>query len=131
MSRPPDKVSFALVGGQAVILQGVERTTIDVDFCLYSDLIHAEGSPAFHAMVRKRLPEWFSARLIQGSKFPDDPFKHDVIFIDDTKGEYVRIDLLIALYKMNFFRLFSPTLSAPGSRTSSSPEECSTTPRRR
>lgn len=99
MSRPPDKVSFALAGGQAVILQGVERTTIDVDFCLYSDLIHAEGSPAFHAMVRKRLPERFSARLIQGSKFPDDPFKHDVIFIDDTKGEYVRIDLLIALYK--------------------------------
>lgn len=37
----PDKVEIALVGGYAVILHGVERTTLDVDFCLYTDLVHA------------------------------------------------------------------------------------------
>ncbi len=29
----------------------------------------------------------------------DDPFKHDVIFMDDRAGEYPRIDLIIAKYK--------------------------------
>ncbi len=99
MSGLPDKVEFALVGGQAVILQGVERTTIDVDICLYSDMILAERSTAFHAMLQKHLPQRFTARLIQGSRFLDDPFQHDVIFIDDAQGEFFRIDFIIARYK--------------------------------
>jgi len=37
--------------------------------------------------------------LIKGSLIPDDPFKHDVIFIEDKMGEFMRIDFLIARYK--------------------------------
>ena len=88
-----------LVGGAAVILHGVERTTTDVDFCVYSDTISNTSSSAFFDILVKHLPKRFSARLVQGSKIPDDPLKHDIIFLDDTEGEYERIDLLIAQYK--------------------------------
>jgi len=95
----PVKFDIVLVGGVAVILHGVERTTIDVDFCVYSDAISKNGSPAFFNVLVKHLPKRFSAKLMQGSKIPDDPFKHDIIFIDDTEGEYEHIDLLIAQFK--------------------------------
>lgn len=95
----PAKVSIALAGGYAVILHGVERTTIDIDLCLYSELIHSAGCKTFFNFLRQHLPERFIAHLIEGSKIPDDPFKHDVIFIEDKQGEFVRIDLLIARYK--------------------------------
>lgn len=95
----PVKVTIVLTGGVAVILHGVERTTIDVDFCLYSESILDTNSAAFFDLLTRSLPKRFQARLVQGSKIPDDPFKHDVIFIDDNEGEYERIDLLIAQYK--------------------------------
>jgi hypothetical protein len=95
----PVKVHIALVGGYAVIAQGVERTTIDVDFCLYSDIIRTNGSAEFFSLLAGRLPKRFSARLVQGTKMADDPLKHDIIFIDDNDGEYERIDFLIAQYK--------------------------------
>jgi len=41
----------------------------------------------------------FEARIIKGSLIPDDPFKHDVIFIEDKMCEFMRIDFLIARYK--------------------------------
>ncbi len=98
-SALPVKVDIAVVGGVAVILQGVERTTIDVDLCIYSNLIDRTNSSEFFKILTSRLPKRFSARLIQGSKIPDDPLKHDIIFLDDNAGEYERIDFLIARYK--------------------------------
>ena len=95
----PVKVDIALIGGYAVIAHGVERTTIDVDCFIYSDLIYKKNSSEFFKLLSNNLPMRFSARLIQGSKIPDDPLKHDIIFIDDNEGEYERIDLLIARYK--------------------------------
>ncbi len=95
----PIKISLALVGGYAVIIHGVERTTIDIDFCLYSDIIKTHNPRAFFDILIKHIPERFIVKLIEGSKIPDDPFKHDVIFIDDSEGEFVRIDFLIARYK--------------------------------
>jgi len=95
----PIKVDIVLVGGVAVILHGVERTTLDVDFCVYSDAISRDGSPAFFDMFVKHLPSRFSARLIKGSKIPDDPLQHDILIVDDKDGEYERVDLLIARYK--------------------------------
>jgi hypothetical protein len=95
----PVKLDIAIVGGVAVILHGVERTTIDVDLCIYSETILNANAKAFYEILNRFLPERFSARLVHGSKIPDDPFKHDVIFIDDNEGEYERIDLLIAQYK--------------------------------
>jgi len=95
----PVKLDIVLVGGVAVILHGVERTTLDVDFCIYSDAISNTDSSAFYDVLVKHLPKRFTARLVLGSKIPNDPLKHDIIFIDDAEGEYERIDLLIAQYK--------------------------------
>jgi hypothetical protein len=95
----PVKVDMAVVGGYAVILHGVERTTLDVDFCLYSDVIRTSGTDAFFVLLKQHLPERFRAEVVQGSKVPEDPFKRDVIFLEDRRGEYPRIDLLIARYK--------------------------------
>jgi hypothetical protein len=91
----PVKADFVLVGGVAVILHGVERTTLDVDFCVYS----GTDSPAFFDLLVKHLPKRFIVRLIPGSEIPEDPLKHDIIIMDDTEGEYERIDLLMAQYK--------------------------------
>lgn len=36
---------------------------------------------------------------MEGSRGPDDPFGHDIIFIEDNEKEYPRIDFIIAKYK--------------------------------
>ncbi len=40
------KLDIAIVGGAAVILHGVERTTIDVDLCIYSESIFNTNTKA-------------------------------------------------------------------------------------
>jgi len=96
----PTDIDIALIGGYAVILHGVERTTLDIDFCIYSSVIHSShDSTSFYDLLLRCLPERFEARLMKGSAIPDDPLKHDVIFIEDSMGEYIRIDLLVAKYK--------------------------------
>ena len=60
----PVKVDIVLVGGAAVILHGVERTTLDVDLCIYSDAVSNADSSAFYDVLVKHLPKRFSARLI-------------------------------------------------------------------
>lgn len=96
----PADIDIALIGGYAVILHGVERTTLDIDFCIYSSVIHSsQDSTSFYDLLLRCLPERFEARLMKGSAIPDDPLKHDVIFIEDSMGEYIRIDFLVAKYK--------------------------------
>jgi hypothetical protein len=94
-----DRVSIALAGGYAVIAHGVERTTADVDFCIYSDIIHEKHVSAFVKLLKKAIPKTFKIELMEGSKIPDDPFKHDVIFVKDKTGKYPKIDLIITKYK--------------------------------
>ncbi len=98
-SALPVKIQLALTGGYAVILHGVERTTLDLDLCLYSDVIATSNTAAFFDVLKKNLPKRFEVQLRQGSKIPDDPFKHDLIRIIDTQKEFLRIDLLIVRYK--------------------------------
>ena len=98
-SALPVKIQLALTGGYAVILHGVERTTLDLDLCLYSDVIATSNTAAFFDVFKKNLPKRFEVQLRQGSKIPDDPFKHDFIRIIDTQKEFLRIDLLIVRYK--------------------------------
>ncbi len=95
----PVKVDIALIGGYALVAQGVERTTIDVDFCIYADIISTQDSKVFFDLLKKHIPSRFEAQLMQGSKFPDDPFKHDLIRLIDLQKEFFRVDLLLALYK--------------------------------
>lgn len=94
-----DEVNIALVGGYAAIAYGVERTTADVDFCIYTEIIHRQNTPVFIEILKSVIPETFEIRFIEGSKIMDDPFKHDVIFLHDRSGEYPKIDLIIARYK--------------------------------
>lgn len=98
-SALPVKIHLALIGGYAVILHGVERTTLDLDLCVYSDVIASSDTAAFFDILKKNLPKRYEAQLRQGSKIPDDPFKHDLIRIIDTQKEILRIDFLIARYK--------------------------------
>jgi len=94
-----DEVNIALVGGYGVIAHGVERTTVDVDFCIYTDTIHEKDTKVFTELLRNILPDNFEIKFIEGSKIMDDPFKHDVIFLHDKSGEYPRIDIIVAKYK--------------------------------
>lgn len=88
---------LALIGGYAVIFHGVERTTLDVDACFYS--LGETCGKTFHSYLRKNLPARFRVRFMAASKDLSDPLKHDIIIIDDAKGEYPRIDILTARYK--------------------------------
>jgi hypothetical protein len=93
------KVDIALVGGYGAIAHGVERTTVDVDFCIYADIIHEKETSTFIGLLRNVLPDNFKIKFIEGSKIMDDPFKHDVIFIHDKSGEYPKVDIIVAKYK--------------------------------
>jgi len=95
----PVKVEFALIGGYALVAHGVERTTTDVDFCLYTESISTHDSRTFFDLLRSHLPARFEAQLMQGSKFPDDPFQHDLIRLIDLNKEFFRINILLARYK--------------------------------
>lgn len=94
-----DKLNIALVGGYAVIAHGVGRTTADVDFCVYAESIRTDGISAFTKLLEKAVPDTFEVQCVEGSRIADDPFQHDVIFIDDKSGEYPRIDFIVAKYK--------------------------------
>jgi hypothetical protein len=95
----PVKIDLALTGGYAVILHGVERTTLDLDFCVYFDVKKVADTTAFFNLFKKNLPGRYEVQLMEGSKIPADPFKHDLIRITDTQKEILRIDLLIVRYK--------------------------------
>lgn len=94
-----DKVSIALAGGYAVVAHGVERTTVDVDFCIYADTIHQKDTKAFIGLLKTILPDNFEIKFMEGTRILDDPFQHDVIFLYDKSGEYPKIDLIVAKYK--------------------------------
>lgn len=94
-----DEVNIALIGGYGAIAHGVERTTSDVDFCVYADTLHKKDTSFFAGLLKNVLPDNFEIMLIEGSKIMDDPFRHDVIFLSDKSGEYPRIDIIVARYK--------------------------------
>ncbi|MBI5584744.1 MAG: hypothetical protein HY892_13085 [Deltaproteobacteria bacterium] len=95
----PVKIDLALTGGYAVIFHGVERTTLDLDFCVYFDVKTVSDTTSFFSLLKKNLPGRYEVQLREGSKIPDDSFKHDLIRITDTRKEILRIDLLIVRYK--------------------------------
>ncbi len=92
-------VDIALVGGYAVIAHGVGRTTVDVDFLLYSEYIREESSPKFIELFKRSVPERFETRWVEGSKMFADPFPYDVLFLTDQLAEYPRMDFIIPRYK--------------------------------
>lgn len=94
-----DRLYIALAGGYAAIAHGVERTTADIDFCIYADFIQKGSSQELFLSLKEIIPERFETEFIEGTKFVDDPFQHDIIFLNDKLKEYPRIDFIIARYK--------------------------------
>ncbi len=97
--RKHGEVNISLIGGYGVIAHGVERTTADVDFYIYTETIHRENTSAFVELLKNVIPDNFEIEFIRGSRDIEDPFKHDVIFIHDRNGEYSRIDFIVVKYK--------------------------------
>lgn len=92
----------AIIGGEAVILHGIPRTTIDLDILLFygDEENHITGlCRAFAAFLREELDARFEVRAVAASKDPSDPLRHDLIVITDTRNRFRKADILIANYK--------------------------------
>jgi len=91
----------AIIGGEAVILHGIPRTTIDVDIQLFygdekdcrSDFVRV-----FASFLRNELDKRFEVKNFAASKDPSDPLKHDLIIITDSENKFKKLDILIANY---------------------------------
>jgi len=96
--RKTSEVDIALAGGYAVISYGVGRTTMDVDFLIYSGDMQ-ESTSKFVDLFQRTIPERFELKWVEGSRMMDDPFPYDIIFLTDTSGEYPQMDFIIPRYK--------------------------------
>ena len=92
----------AIIGGEAVILHGIPRTTLDLD------ILYFPGDPqaftdnlveTFASFLRKELGSQFKVEEFAGSKDPFDSLRHDLIIITDLKRRFKKLDILIANYK--------------------------------
>lgn len=91
----------AIVGGEAVIMHGIPRTTIDVDILLFcEDEKKDVGNigKAFASFLRQELGGKFEVENFEASKDPSDPLKHDLIIITDPENRFKKLDILIANY---------------------------------
>ncbi len=92
----------AIIGGEAVILHGIPRTTLDLDILYFpgdpqafiNDLVET-----FASFLRKELGSQFKVEEFAGSKDPFDSLRHDLIIITDLKRRFKKLDILIANYK--------------------------------
>ena len=92
----------AIVGGEAVILHGIPRTTLDLDILYFpGDLQASIGNllETFASFLRKELRSQFEVKEFAGSKDPFDPLRHDLIIITDSKKRFKKLDILIANFK--------------------------------
>ena len=94
-----DEVAVALAGGYACIAHGVARTTVDVDFCFYAESMKEERTGIWADRLRNVVPKQMEITFVPGSKMPDDPFGHDILFLEDKNGAYPRIDMIFPKYK--------------------------------
>ncbi|MCP4345376.1 MAG: hypothetical protein GY795_07600 [Desulfobacterales bacterium] len=104
----------AIIGGEAVILHGIPRTTLDLDIILFfGDEEHpvTDICGKFALFLRQELEEHFEVRKFKAARDPSDPIKHDLIIITDSKNRFKRLDILIANYKWElegFYTMNSP-----------------------
>jgi len=91
-----EEVLFALIGGHASIFYGVERTTLDVDICLYAS---NTSSKELYNYLKEKIKGKFNINLFEAKNDPTDPLKHDIIIIKDIQSEFPRIDILLAHYQ--------------------------------
>jgi len=92
----------AIVGGEAVIMHGIPRTTIDVDILLFcgdekKDIDNI--GKVFASFLKQELGGKFEVKNFEASKDPSDPLKHDLIIITDPEKRFKKLDILIANYQ--------------------------------
>jgi hypothetical protein len=92
----------AIVGGEAVIMHGIPRTTIDVDILLFcGDEKKDVGNigKVFASFLKQELGGKLEVKNFEASKDPSDPLKHDLIIITDPEKRFKKLDILIANYQ--------------------------------
>lgn len=114
-SKQANVIRFAaIIGGEAVIMHGIPRTTIDLDMLFYcgdeKNSINKLGK-AFASFLRQELGKQFEVKSFEASKDPFDPLKHDLIIITDPEKRFKKLDILIANYQWELEGLKS--MSAP------------------
>jgi len=90
----------AIIGGEAVILHGIPRTTLDVDILLFFE--HEKNYifyKEFVSFLQEELKERFEVKYFKSAKDLSDPIKHDLIIITCLKNRFKKLDILIANYK--------------------------------
>lgn len=100
----------AIIGGEAVILHGIPRTTLDLDlllFCGDEENHIPDFCRRFSVFLQEELETAFEVRSFEASKDPFDPIRHDLIVVTDSRHRFKRLDILIANYKWELegFRL--------------------------
>jgi len=89
----------AIIGGEAVILHGIPRTTIDLDillFCRSEEKTIDKLGKRFASFLRQELGDRFEVKDFEASKDPFDPLRHDLIIITDAANRFKKLDILIA-----------------------------------
>ena len=114
-SKQANVIRFAaIIGGEAVIMHGIPRTTIDLDMLFYcgdeKNSINELGK-AFASFLKQELGKRFEIKSFEASKDPFDPLKHDLIIITDPEKRFKKLDILIANYQWELEGLKS--MSAP------------------
>jgi hypothetical protein len=107
----------AIVGGEAVIMHGIPRTTIDVDILLFcGDEKKDIGNigKVFASFLKQELGGKFEVKNFEASKDPSDPLKHDLIIITDLEKRFKKLDILIANYQWELEGLKSMDSSHTG-----------------
>ncbi|RLC07501.1 MAG: hypothetical protein DRI57_25880 [Deltaproteobacteria bacterium] len=92
----------AIIGGEAVILHGIPRTTLDLDLLLFCEDEENHVSnlcKRFSVFLQEELGKQFEIRAVAASKDPFDPIRHDLTVVEDSRHQFRRLDILIANYK--------------------------------
>lgn len=92
----------AIVGGEAVIMHGIPRTTIDLDVLFYcgdEKKTISDTGKLFASFLKQELGEQFEVKNFEASKDPFDPLKHDLIIITDSEKRFKKLDILIANFQ--------------------------------
>lgn len=107
---------IALIGGEAIIMHGIPRVTIDTDFLLnFSDKERKTINLTrnFASFLKQHLGERMGVKHYEAAKDSSDPLKHDLIVIKDAENEFSKLDILFANYEwelegLNQTELFKP-----------------------
>ena len=90
----------AIIGGEAIILHGIPRTTIDIDILFYyqsnDENFNINIAKLFTAFLHEKLGKRFNIKYFEASKDPFAPLKHDLIIITDSENQFKKLDILVA-----------------------------------